>query len=75
VVSRIIQHFQVDLPVQSLFEMPTIKAMGVTIERNLAEPLPEDRLAQILTELESLSEKEACKLIDQEGAVKQRRQK
>jgi acyl carrier protein len=75
VVSRIIQSFRVDLPVQSLFETPTIEAMGAAIERSLAEPLREEKIAQILTELESLSEEEACELIGQEGAVNRHRQK
>jgi amino acid adenylation domain-containing protein len=64
VVSRIIPSFHVDLPVQSLFETPTIEAMGAVIERSLAEPLPDATLARMLTELESLSEEEAREIID-----------
>jgi hypothetical protein len=40
--------------------------MGALVERSLAHSLAEERFAEVLTELESLSEEEAREIVDRE---------
>jgi acyl carrier protein len=52
VVSRIREAFQVDLPMSSIFETPTIAALAEAIER------------QLILEIEQLSDSEAATLAE-----------
>jgi amino acid adenylation domain-containing protein len=63
VVSRVIKKFQLELPVQSLFQSPTVAEMAAVISAHQGTKLDERSLAQILNELESLSEEEARRLL------------
>jgi amino acid adenylation domain-containing protein len=62
VVSRVITAFQLELPLQSLFQAPTIAAMAAVIDERQKNRLTEEELGRILTELETMSEEEAKKL-------------
>ncbi|MFQ5853749.1 MAG: AMP-binding protein, partial [Candidatus Binatia bacterium] len=59
VVSRVIKTFPVELPLKSLFELPTVADMAVVIVQNQAKKIGQEDLARMLTELEPLSDEEA----------------
>jgi acyl carrier protein len=59
VVSQVIKHFQVDLPLGALFEAPTVAEMAVVIAGHQEKKLGAEELNRILTELEGLSDEEA----------------
>jgi amino acid adenylation domain-containing protein len=59
-VSRIIKQFQLEIPLQSLFQSPTVAQMAAVITEHQAK-LGDKELAGILVELESMSEDEAQK--------------
>lgn len=59
VVSRIRIAFQMELPLRSLFECPTITGLAETIMQKLAENSEPNRIADILTRIESLSDDQA----------------
>jgi amino acid adenylation domain-containing protein len=59
VISRVINTFRVELPVQFLFESPTVADMAVVITENQAKKVGPEDLARMLAELEALSDEEA----------------
>jgi acyl carrier protein len=63
VMVQVVKQFQVDLPLKSLFDSPTVAEMAVVITAHQGTNLRERELQRILTELESLSEEEAQKLL------------
>ena len=48
VVSRVIQQFQLDIPLRSLFEAPTIAAMATLIEAHQENTLSEEEDQQLV---------------------------
>ena len=66
VVSKVIKTFQVEIPLTSLFEAPTVAEMAVVIAQNQANKAGQEELSPILTELEALSNEEARCLLAQE---------
>jgi acyl carrier protein len=66
VVSQVIKTFQVELPLRSLFDAPTVAEMAVVIAQNQANKAGQEELSPILTELEALSNEEARCLLAQE---------
>ncbi len=71
VISRVINQFQVELPVQSLFGAPTVAEMAVVITQNQAKEVGQEEMARVLSELEALSDDEAQHLLAQEMPEKQ----
>jgi acyl carrier protein len=65
VVSRVIGEFQLELPAQALFNAPTVAEMAGIITQNQVKKLGEQDLAHLLTDLESLSEEEARRLLSE----------
>jgi len=65
-VSRVIQQFQLDIPLRSLFESPTIAAMATLIEAHQQNALDEQEMRKLINELEALSEEEAKQLVDEQ---------
>ena len=63
-VSRVINQFQLEIPLQSLFQSPTIADMAVVIAAHQGKPLDEQGLAAVLNELEELSEEDAKRLVN-----------
>jgi acyl carrier protein len=59
VVSQVIKHFQLELPIEALFQSPTVAEMAVVINEHPGKKLGERELDRILTELESMSDEEA----------------
>jgi amino acid adenylation domain-containing protein len=63
IVSEVIKQFGVQVPLQFLFESPTIAAMAAVVTENFSNTIGHDVLERIVSELESLSEEGAEKLI------------
>jgi len=59
IVSRTVKRFQVEVPLQLLFEAPTVAEMANVITAHQAKKLEKQDLNSILAELESLTEDEA----------------
>ena len=59
VFSQVLKQFQIEVPLQLLFQSPTVAEMAAVITERQAKKLGEWDLNRILSELESLSDKEA----------------
>jgi amino acid adenylation domain-containing protein len=68
VVSQVIKQFQLELPLQSLFQSPTVAEMAAIITQNQAKKASPEDLARLLSEVEALSEEEAQKQLAGESA-------
>jgi amino acid adenylation domain-containing protein len=66
VVAQVIKKFQIELAPQTLFESPTVAAMALVITEHQAKRLGEKEIEKILTELESLTDEEAKRLLSSE---------
>ena len=66
VVSQVIKNFQLELPLQSLFQSPTVAEMAAVIMEHQGKRLGEEELEHMLGELESLSDEEAQQLVAKE---------
>jgi len=63
VVSRVIKQFQLEIPLQSLFQSPTVAAMAAVVTEHQGKALDKQGLAVMLDELELLSEEDAEQLL------------
>ena len=63
VVSEVIKRFHLELPLQSLFQSPTVAEVATVITQYQGKMLGDEELARILTELESMSDEEAKQLV------------
>jgi amino acid adenylation domain-containing protein len=63
VVSQVIKQFQIEVPLQSLFESPTVAEMAAVITEHQARKVAKPELEQILVELESISEEKARQIL------------
>jgi acyl carrier protein len=70
IILQVIKAFQVELPVQSLFEAQTVAEMAVIITRNQAGRVEGEEFSRLLTDLDGLSDEEAQRLLAQEIAEK-----
>jgi len=61
VISRVIQAFQLALPIKALFDAPTVAEMATIIAQNQTKRASNEELARMLNELDSMSENEAEK--------------
>ena len=75
VISRVIQRFQVELPVQLLFQNPTVAGMAVVIMQNQAKKAGKEEMAGMVAELELLPDKEARRLLTEKAETERRREK
>jgi amino acid adenylation domain-containing protein len=69
VVSRIFKRYQFEIPLQSLFQSPTIAEMAAVITEHQGKLLDESRLSAILDELASMSEAEAERLVSENNST------
>jgi amino acid adenylation domain-containing protein len=66
VVSRVIQQFQLDIPLRLLFETPTIADMATVITAHQGKSLDERGMTKLIDELDALSEEEAKQLLGEQ---------
>jgi amino acid adenylation domain-containing protein len=64
IVSRVIKQFELALPLQSLFQSPTVAEMAILIKENRGKTVDENGLNRIFADLEALSEDDAQLLAD-----------
>ncbi|MGH7832137.1 MAG: phosphopantetheine-binding protein, partial [Candidatus Binatia bacterium] len=64
VISRLRDAFQIELPLRSLFMTPTVAGLGAEVAQKKA---PQET-ANVLAELESLSDEEAQLILDRESS-------
>ena len=74
VVSQVIKQFQIEVPLQSLFESPTIAEMAALIAEHQTRKIAQPELEQILAEIESISEEKARQSLADATATNSRRQ-
>jgi acyl carrier protein len=60
VVSRVRQLYNLDLPLRSLFERPTVEGLSIALAKAYAEQTEGSELKEILSEIEQLPESEAA---------------
>ena len=65
IINRIRESMQFELSFIIFFEQPTVASMAVKIVQNQAETLESEEMLGLLAELESLTEEEAQRLINQ----------
>jgi amino acid adenylation domain-containing protein/non-ribosomal peptide synthase protein (TIGR01720 family) len=69
IMSHVREAFDVDLPLRSLFESPTVANLALTIVQGRGELAGADELAPMLERLESLSEEEVQAMLAGEGEL------
>jgi len=69
VMSRLRNAFQIELPLRSFFESPTIAEMALVITQGQAENAEPEDIERILAELEALSDKEVQRLLADEKTI------
>jgi len=68
VVSRVLKQFQLDVPLRSLFEAPTVAQMAKVMAEYQGMWIGNAQLDRTLTEIEALSEEEARTLLGQKNS-------
>ncbi|HKU72441.1 MAG TPA: amino acid adenylation domain-containing protein [Pyrinomonadaceae bacterium] len=63
-VSLVRESFQVEVPLRSVFETPTIAGLSVTLIQNRAALIENQELEELIAKLEQLSEEEAQTILD-----------
>ena len=63
VMSRIRDAFQMDIPLRTLFEKPTVEELAIAIMHPSCEQISEKELSGILNDLESLSKDEVKQIL------------
>ena len=67
-VSRVLAQFQVPVTLRALFDSPTVAEMAEVIGKTLAGRTDDQKLDQMLADLEALSDEEARSLLDRESS-------
>jgi len=69
VISRVIQTFQLELPVKLLFDSPTVAEMASVIAANQAKLATKDELERMLSEVETMSDEEARRRVNKSNST------
>jgi acyl carrier protein len=67
IVAQVIKQFQLQIPLQTLFQSPTIAEMATAMVDQPGNEVNENELDQILTELESLTNDEAQRMLAEDS--------
>ncbi|MBD1879524.1 non-ribosomal peptide synthetase [Coleofasciculus sp. FACHB-T130] len=70
VISRLRDAFNVEFPLRQFFDSPTVADLAVAIAQKLAEQTDEEMMAQMLAELDEISEEEVREVLAKEGVGK-----
>jgi acyl-coenzyme A synthetase/AMP-(fatty) acid ligase len=65
ICSRCIKQFQLDIPLDSLFQSPTVAKMAEVITQHRNKTLARVEMQSIVTQLESISDEEAMRLVSE----------
>ena len=65
IVSAVLQHFQLEIPLKALFQSPTVAEMASVITEHQDKRLNDKDLENLLSELESISDEEAVRLVSE----------
>jgi amino acid adenylation domain-containing protein len=65
IVSSVLQHFQLKIPLQALFQSPTVAEMAAVITEHQGKQLGNEELEHILADLESLPDEQAQRLVSE----------
>jgi amino acid adenylation domain-containing protein len=65
IVSSVLQHFQLEIPLKALFQSPTVAEMAFVIAEHQDKRLNDQDLETLLSELESISDEEAVRLVSE----------
>ena len=65
----VIKRFQLEIPLQSLFQSPTIAEMAVVITEHQGKLLDESQLSAIFDELSLMSDAEAQRLVSESNST------
>jgi amino acid adenylation domain-containing protein len=63
VISRVRRVFELQLPLRSIFETPTVAGLAVTIAQTLRDSTPDEEVQRLLNEVEGLSDEEVERLL------------
>jgi acyl-coenzyme A synthetase/AMP-(fatty) acid ligase/acyl carrier protein len=66
VVSQVMQRFQLEIPLQALFQSPTVAEMASVILEHQYKKLGKNELENIMNELESMSDEEADRRVSED---------
>ena len=64
-ISKVVEQFKLKIPLQSLFQSPTVAEMATVIIEHQGKQLNESELQAILAEVEALTDEEALRLLDE----------
>jgi amino acid adenylation domain-containing protein len=70
VIARVVESFQLDLPLKALLDAPTVAEMAQVLMENEAKQVTEKDLERILDEIEAISEDEAQRRVAKEMVPK-----
>ncbi|MEP0883302.1 amino acid adenylation domain-containing protein [Trichocoleus sp. ST-U3] len=70
VISRLRDAFNVEFPLRQFFDSPTVADLAVAIAQKIAEQTDEEMMAQMLAELDEISEEEVREVLAKEGVGK-----
>lgn len=73
IVAEVIKAFEIDIPLATLFNAPTVADMAAVVNDHLANSIGESEVARILAELETLTDEDAQRLVDA-GLAKSRQE-
>ncbi len=64
VVSEVVRQFQLEIPLKSLFESPTVAQMAKIIEEHQEKGITDAELDRLLTDIEALQEEDAVRIVN-----------
>ena len=70
VIARVVESFQLDLPLKALLDAPTVAEMAQVLMENEAKRVSEKDLERMLDEIEAISEDEAQRRVAKEMVPK-----